>query len=438
MEIKPFKAFRFNEAIVGDVCTCIAPPYDVINFTQQNRLYRKNKYNIIRIIKGKTVPSDNSRSNQYTRAAQHFSKWLKEDALKQDSTGTIYAYIQDFEWAGTAFQRRNFIALSMLEDLGPPGLVRPHEQTINTQMLDRLNLKRATAADFDLVFMLYEDPKKIADKIIENAASPKPLIDCLDDQNVRHRLFPITAKNDINAIAKMMSDKTCIIADGHHRYATGLIYSKENSNPAAKYQMLAFTNTCQDGLLVLASHRLVGNLGNFCLKRLIADLEETFEITQLRFDSPDTKIQAKQKMLAQMEAEHKKDKNAFGIYAANTFYAAVLKDRHAMDSVTPNNSAAWKSLDVAVLHKLVLEKLLGIGEKELESDIGRIEYIKDTENAINESIELVDKGQKQIAFFMNAPKIHQIQMVADAGERLPQKSTYFYPKMYSGLTINKL
>jgi len=438
MEIKPFKAFRFNEAIVSNVCRCIAPPYDVIDSTQQNQLYKKSRYNIIRITKGKPAPSDNSRNNQYTRAAQYLNRWLEEGALKQDSTDTIYAYVQDFQFAGAQFQRASFIALAKLEELGPPGSVRPHEQTLNTQMLDRLNLKRATSADFGLVFMLYEDPKKIADKIIESASAPKPLIDCLDDQNVRHRLFAVTAGNDINAITKMMSDKTCIIADGHHRYATGLIYSKENSNPAARYQMLAFANTFQDGLLVLAAHRLVGNLGNFCLKRLLTDLEKDFEITHFRFDSPDTKIQAKQKMLAQMEAEHKKDKNAFGIYAANTFYVAVLKDKHAMDSVAPNTGAAWKSLDVAVLHKLVLEKLFRIGEKELASDNGRVEYIKDTKDAIDESIERVDKGQKQIAFFMNPPKIHQIQMVADAGERLPQKSTYFYPKMYSGLTINKL
>jgi uncharacterized protein (DUF1015 family) len=438
MEIKPFKAFRFNEAIVGDVCRCVAPPYDVIDSTQRNQLYKKSKYNIIRITKGKPAPSDNSNSNQYTRAAQYLNTWLKEGALKQDSTESIYAYIQDFELVGVKFRRLNFIALARLEEFGPPGPVRPHERTLDSQMLDRLNLKRATAADLGLVFMLYEDKKKIADKIIENAAAQKPLVDCLDDRNVRHRLFAVTAGNDINAITKTMRDKTCIIADGHHRYTTGLIYSKENNNPAARYQMLAFANTFQDGLLVLAAHRLVGNLGNFCLKKLIADLEKDFEITHFRFDCPDTKIQAKQKMLARMKAEHKKDKNAFGIYAANTFYVAVLKDKRAMDSVAPNTSAAWKSLDVAVLHKLVLEKLFRIGEKELASDNGRVEYIKDTKDAIGESIERVDKGQKQIAFFMNPPKIHQIQMVADAGERLPQKSTYFYPKMYSGLTINKL
>jgi uncharacterized protein (DUF1015 family) len=437
MEIRPFKAFRFNEAVVGNVCRCIAPPYDIIDSTQQNRLYKKSKYNIVRITKGKPTPSDNSNSNPYIRAAQYLNKWLKEGALKQDSADSIYAYVQDFQFANTQFQRVSFIALAKLEELGPPGPVRPHEQTLNTQVLDRLNLIRATCTDFGLVFMLYEDPKKTADKIIESAAQ-KPLIDCLDDQNVRHRLFAVTAGNDINAITKMMRDKTCIIADGHHRYTTGLIYSKENNSPAARYQMLAFTNTSQEGLLILATHRLIANLGNFCLKRLLADLEKDFEITYFRFDCPDTKIRAKQKMLAQMKAEYKKDKNAFGIYAANTFSVAVLKDKRDMDSVAPNTSTAWKSLDVAVLHKLVLEKLLGIGEKELASDNGQVEYVKDTDNAINESIKQVDKGRKQIAFFMNAPRISQIQTIADAGERLPQKSTYFYPKMYSGLTINKL
>ena len=437
MEIKPFKAFRFNAAIVGDVCKCIAPPYDIITPAQQNQLYEVSKYNIVRITRGKTTPSDDNTDNPYTRAARYFDNWLKECALKQDPTEAIYAYVQDFEVFGTKFKRLNFIALARLEELGPPGPVRPHEQTLNKPMTDRLILKRATAADFGLVFMLYEDPKKIADKIIESAATQNLLIDCLDDLNTRHRLFAITAENDIKAVAKMMSDKTCIIADGHHRYTTGLMYSKETDNPAAKYQMLGFSNTCQDGLIVLAAHRLVGNLPSFCFKKLIADLEQNFTVTCFQFDSPDAKTKAKQKMLAQLKAEYKRDKNALGIYGADTFYVAVLKDKRAMDLVAPNKSAAWKSLDVAVLHKLILEKLLGIGEKQLASD-SYVEYVKDTENAIDESIEKVDKGQKQIAFFMNAPKIRQIQMVADAGERLPQKSTYFFPKMFSGLTINKL
>ena len=454
MEIKPFRAFRFNKAVVGDVCRCIAPPYDVISPAQQDHLHKKSKYNIIRITKGKTTPSDNTRNNPYTRAAKYLNNWLKKGALKQDRTDAIYAYTQDFNLAGLRraqssrderratsnerrIQRLSFIALARLEEFTPAGPVRPHEHTLNSQIIDRLNLKRATAADFGLVSMLYEDRKKTTDKIIKSAAAQKPLIDCLDEQNVRHRLFAITDEDDINATVQTIRKNICIIADGHHRYTTGLLYSRETDNPAARFQMIAFTNICQDGLLVLATHRLVGSLGNFCVKKLIADLKKDFEVTRLPFDSPRTKLQAKQKMLALMKAGHKKDKNAFGIYAANSFYIAVLKNKRIMASAAPDYSPAWRALDVAVLHKLILEKLLRIGEKQLDSD-GGIEYIKDMENAIDESTEKVDKGQKQIAFFVNPTKIRQIQMVADAGERMPQKSTYFHPKLYSGLTINKL
>lgn len=437
MEIRPFKAFRFNKTMVGSICRCIAPPYDVISPAQQNQLYKKSKYNIIRITKGKSAPSDSRNSNPYTRAAKHFNTWLKKGVLKQDTCETIYAYIQNFELAGTRFQRLNFVALAKLEDFSPAGPVKPHEKILTDPMTDRLNLKRAAAADFELVFLLYEDRKKIADKIIGIAAARKSLLNCLDDQNVRHRLFPITDKDEIDAIVKMLSNKTCIIADGHHRYTTGLMYSKETANPAAKYQMLAFSNIRQDGLVILAIHRLVGNIGSFCVKKLIADLKGDFEITHLPFDSALAKCNARQKMLARMKAEHKKNNNAFGIYAAKSFHVAVLKDKHTMSSVSSDKSSAWRSLDVAILQKLIFEKLLAIGEKQLTSD-GSVEYVKDMNNAVDEAIEKVDKGRKQIAFFLNATKIRQVKLVADAGERMPQKSTYFYPKMYSGLTVNKL
>ena len=474
MEIKPFKAFRFDAGVVGDVGSCIAPPYDVISPAQQQQLYKKSKYNIVRITRGKITPSDNDSNNQYTRAADYFNTWIEKGALKQDPADAIYAYVQDFELAGTRFQRRSFIALAKLEELGK--IVRPHEQTFDKPKIDRLNLKRATAAKFGLVFMLYEDQMLIADKIIEDAASPvrnsttgemiekgnisngarqKPLIDVTSHgsrvtlvrrsfseggshENVRHRLFAILAKADIDAIAKMMLDKECIIADGHHRYETALNYYKETASPAAAYQMIAFVNACHRGLIVLATHRLVGNLKNFNCEKLITALQDNFRITEYHFDSPKTKTKEKQKMLEQMKAEYDKDKNSFGIYGGNNaFYVAVLKDKQAADSVMPNMSSSWRSLDVSVLHKLILEKLLGIGEKQLASGT-QLEYIKGTDNAVDESIAKVDAGQKQLAFLMNPVKMKQIKMVTATGEKMPQKSTYFYPKMYSGLTINKL
>ena len=436
MEIKPFKAFRFNEAIVGDVGNCIAPPYDVISPAQQEQLYQKSKYNIVRIIKGKTTPSDDANNNQYTRAADYLNTWIRKGILKQDLAETIYAYIQDFELGGTQLQRFSFIALARLEEFGKT--VRPHEETFNEPKTDRLNLKRATGARFGSVFMLYEDEQKIADRIIENATSQKPLIDFVDDQDVRHRLFAIRDKNQTSAISEMMSDKSCIIADGHHRYETGLSYYKETANPAAGYQMMAFVNTRHEGLIVLATHRLVGNLENFDAEKLIIDLKENFEITEFRFDSLRGKTKAKHRVFAQMRAEHESDKNAFGIYAGdNAFFLAVVKDKQVMNSITPDMSSLWKSLDVCVLHKLILEELLGIGEKQLTSN-RYVEYVKDTDRAIDESIAKVDRREKQAAFFMNPVKMKQLKMVTAAGEKMPRKSTYFYPKIYTGLTINKL
>jgi len=438
MEVKPLKAFRFDAAIVGDVGSCISPPYDVISTSQQQKLYEKSQYNIVRIIKGQTSPSDDADNNQYTRAADYLNTWIEKGILKQDSAETIYAYVQDFQLTGTQFQRFSFIALAKLEEFGPPGQVRPHEKTLDEPKIDRLNLKRATSADLGLVFMLYDDQNKIADTIIEKAANQKPLIDFLDEQNVRHRLFAIAAKEDIDTIAKMILDKSCIIADGHHRYETALTYSKETANPAASYQMIAFANTRHEGLVILATHRLVGNLKNFSIEKLIADLKENFEITQHPFESDAMKAEAKQKMLAQMKAEHDKLKNAFGIYGGNnTFYVAVLKEKQIMDSVNPDVSKAQNLLDVSVLHILILEKLLGIDDERLASG-NNVEYIKDTGSAINESIAKVGSGQNQVAFFLNPVKMEQLKMVTDAGEKMPQKSTYFYPKMYSGMVINKL
>ncbi|HIJ52295.1 MAG TPA: DUF1015 domain-containing protein [Planctomycetes bacterium] len=456
MEIKPFKAFRFDPGAVGDVGRCISPPYDVISPTQQQQLYEKSKYNIVRIIKGKTTSFDNDDNNQYTRAADYLKTWVEKGVLRQDSTESIYAYVQDFELDNPAqrlcrtvpdsqtaiqlkrrsFQRFSFIALARIEDLGKA--VRDHENTFNGPIIDRLNLIEATGAKFGLPFMLYEDAQNIADDIIESAVDNRPLIDFLDEQDVRHRLFAITAKDGIEAISEMMQDKSCIIADGHHRYQTALRYLKETSNPKTAYQMTAFANTRHEGLIVLATHRLVGNLKNFDLRKLLADIKEDFEVAKFEFGSPHAKTAAKQKMLAQMKAEHNRDKNVFGVYGGNcSFYTAVLKNKQAMDSAAHERSRSWCLLDVAVLHKLVLEKLLGIDGKKLASG-SNVEYIKGTGSAIDEAIAKVDGRQKQVALFMNPIKMQQLKTITDVGEKMPQKSTFFYPKVFTGLTINKL
>jgi len=418
MEIKPFKAYRFDGKVVGDVGNCIAPPYDVIGADQQEKLYQKSKYNIVRVTKGKTSDSDDGRSNQYTRAAEHLAQWIREGALKEDAQEGIYGYVQDFEIDGAAFQRLTFIALGKLEDFGKT--VKPHEQVFEKPMLDRLSLKKATAARFGLVFMLYEDPEEIADKIIQEAATQEPEIDFVDEQNVRHRLFTIGADEDIDAIAKMMGEKSCIIADGHHRYTTGLNYARQSDNPAAKYQMLAFTNLRQKGLVVLATHRAVGHLENFEPETLLGRLKRSFDVVEFPFDAEgQAKDRAKQNMLTAMESCHEQDKVAFGIYMADgAFYAATLKDRKFMDEAAPDMGEAWRALDVAVLKRLVLQEILDI-DRGKKGDLDHVEYVKDTPNAISDTIARVDAGQRQIAFFTNPVKMRQLVQVTDAGDRMP-------------------
>jgi uncharacterized protein (DUF1015 family) len=437
MEVKPFKAFRFDASVVGDVGQCIAPPYDVIGTDERDALYRQSEYNVVRITKGKTAPGDDGQHNAYTRAAEFLRRWIAAGVLKQDDRDALYGYVQDFELGGIAFQRLSFIALGKLEEFGKT--VRPHEQVFEKPMLDRLNLERATAARFGLVFMLYADPGRVADKIIQKAMQQEPLVDFVDEQGVRHRLYAIAADSDIEAIATMMRDKSCIIADGHHRYTTGLKYMRESGNPAARYQMIAFTNTRQKGLVVLATHRLVGGLKDFQPAQFLAGLEESFTVTPFAFTADaQAKEQAGRRMLAEMKARHEQGQTALGLYMGDgAFYVALLKDGAPMKAVVPDKSDAWRALDVSVLQKLVLERLLGLDEERM-GDAAYVEYIKDLPNAMTELIERIDAGHKQIAFFTNPVKMQQLTRVTEAGERMPHKSTYFYPKMYTGLTIQKL
>jgi uncharacterized protein (DUF1015 family) len=468
MQISPFKAYRFNPAVVGDDSACYAPPYDVIDDAHRQRLYDQSRYNIVRITKGITQPDDDQQHNQYTRAAEYLAEWIKSGVLKQDAKEAVYGYVQDFpdprpihNKQRKTLQRLSFIALAKLEEFGP--IVKPHEHVLSSPLVDRLNLKKATQAEAGLVFMLYDDKQQVLEDIIkglihksqeacvtkqkkkDTKAQEKcyPLVaDFTDEQDVRHRLYAITENAEITQIVQMMSEKSCIIADGHHRYTTGLNYFKEH-NPAAGYQMIAFSNINQKGLIVLATHRLVGNLKEFNFDKFLKELGRDFTITKLEFDgqsnknSKPSKHDAKEMMLALMKDGFDNDKNTFGIYGANNaFYIAVLKENHTTQ-LNAQKSEFGTVLDVATLHKLILAPLLGIDEKAAAKG-DNIKYVKGFYDAVEESIDEVDSGQRQVAFFLNPIKMEQLTMVTDAGQRMPQKSTFFYPKMFSGLTIQKI
>ena len=424
MEIKAFRGLRFDSSVVGDAGCCVCPPYDVIDAELQGELYERSAYNIVRIIKGKSFPADTAEDNQYTRGAGLLEAWIGEGALKADAVCAIYGYVQDFSIGSNRFQRSGFVSLVRLEEFG--GGVRPHEKTLDGPKADRLNLMRATGAQFGQIFMLYDDPEKIADGVIAKAAEGGALIDFTDDNDVRHRLFGIDGADDIEAIVKMMAVRQAVIADGHHRYETALNYYNETKNPAAQYRMMTFVNMQNEGLVILPTHRLVGNLGDFDFDKLLAGLYDDFDIVAHAFEGEDDKAMAMQRMFEQMKGGFEDDRIAFGLYASKkAFYVVTLKD------------VAAKELDVNVLHKLILEKRLGISEKQLAGE-ANVEYIKDIDGAVDESVARVDSKESQVVFFMNATRIEQVKTVAGGGEKMPQKSTFFYPKIHTGLVINKL
>ena len=436
MDIIPFKALRFDSSVVGDIGDCICPPYDVIDPDAQQKLYDKSEYNVVRIVKGKTSGSDTDTDNQYTRAADYLNSWIGSGALKPDPKEIIYGYVQDFK-IGTGHLRRSaLVALGKLEEFGTA--VQPHEKTLDGPKADRLKLMRAKAAQFGQIFLLYDDPEKIADMAITSSAEKPALIDFTDDNDVRHRLYAIDQPYDAGAIINMMASKQVIIADGHHRYETAMNYYKETKNPRAQYRMMTFVNIRNQGLVVLPTHRLIANVPGFDIDKLLKDVGADFQITKFDFTNNDQKAAARHKMFDKMNQDFKKNNNTFGVYAANdAFYVLSLKDLQAVDQACPNLSKASKALDVNVLHRLILEKLLDIGEKQLASQ-SNIEYVKDIGDAIDRSIAKVDAQLSQAVFFMNATRIEQVKAVAAGGEKMPQKSTFFYPKIYTGLVINKL
>lgn len=434
MDIKTFRAFRFNKDIVGNPGDCIAPPYDVIDAETQDELYGRNAYNIVRAIRGKISSDDGPDNNVYLRADKYIEDAITDGALIQEDNEALYAYVQDFEIAGRMFERSAVIACGRLSAFGKG--VQPHEKTLEGPKADRLNLTRATACQLGQIFMLYDDLTNVDSVIVPKAMQNDPVIDTTDEHNVRHRLFVIDDQESINAFVTMMADKQTVIADGHHRYETALNYWAETQSPEAEYQMLTFVNMRNEGLVIQPTHRLMINMDNFDLKALLQELNEEFEVTEFTF-SDDAECQlARRKMFEMMAANA--EQNIFGLYAGTkAFYAIKLKGTKYMAELCPDMSPAAQQLDVNVLHKLILEKHLDICDAKLASQ-SHLVYIKDLGDAIDKSIARVDSGQSQSVFFMNAPRIEQVQAVAAAGEKMPQKSTFFYPKIFSGLTIRKL
>ncbi len=441
VRVIPFKAYRYNVAKAGDLSKLVSPPYDIIKGEKIDRLQSMSKYNIAWIIKNKPREGDTESDNQYTRARDLLNQWIEQQILVQDKQDSFYVYGQDFEVHGKKLFRFGFIGLIRLEDFakeapktGKFSGVLQHEETLPKDIQDRLNLSRACMAQFGQIFVIYPDHEGAIDTILKNAMKDEPIADVTDYEGVRHRIWMISNDADTSRISQLMEDKYVIIADGHHRYKTALALSKEHPElESAKYRMMTFVNISNPGLVVLPTHRLVQNLENFSKEKLLADAAEHFAIHT--FDDRDD-------MFELMDEKFKSGEHAFGLFMDDgKFYALVLKDVSVMDKILPDRSKELRQLDVSILHTLILDRILGIDKEKLAQGTmkggGYVVYIKGIGDAVDEAIKSVKKGA-QAVFFMNPTRVEEVEAVSKNFEVMPQKSTFFQPKVWTGFTINRL
>lgn len=441
VRVKPFRAFRYDEKKVGDLSKVVTPPYDIIKGAKVDELQGLSEHNISWIIKNKPRDDDSPESNQYTRARDHLNNWVDDGSLRQDEKESFYVYGQDFEVEGKNLFRFGFIGLIELVDFaseapssGNFSGVLQHEETLPKDIVDRLSLCRSSMANFGQIFVIYPDKEGSVDSILEKNMKKNPVADITDNASVRHRLWVVDDESDVQAVSANMDDKYIIIADGHHRYKTALALSKENPDlESAKYRMLTFVNISNPGLVVLPTHRLVQNLEDFSKEKLLKDMKEYFDLET---------FENKDEMFNRMNNMFTQNKHSFGLFMDDgKYYALTLRDLTIMGSLLAGKSPELQSLDVAILHALVLDKMLGIDkEKLLQGTMkggGFVSYIKGIGDAVDESITTV-KGSAQAVFFMNPTRIEEVEAVSKNFETMPQKSTFFHPKVWTGFTINKL
>ncbi len=431
-KIYPFRALRYDPARVN-VADAVTQPYDKITPAMQERYYNLSPYNLVRIILGKREP-DSPSDNVYTRAASYLSQWRSEGVLKPEAEPSIYAYSQCFAVPGSSsheqFERRGFIALGKVEDYSE-AIVHRHEQTLSGPKTDRLNLLRATHAHFGQIFMLYEDTQQLVEAALFSG-SAAPDVDISDEYGVRHRLWRVSDAAIVCRVQEAMLNKKLIIADGHHRYETALNYRNERRAaaggeiPDAPYErvMMTFVNMSATGLLVLPTHRVVFGLDSFNLSSFLGSVAPYFEAEKLGALSIPQAIE-------KLGDAGEKRTALLGVTDEGV---VLLKSKPGTaDSLMPGFSPRQRELDVVQLHKVILENVLGISEEAIRNQTN-IRYIRDA----NEAAEEARNGHANVSFLMNPVRIDQVRDIAFAGEVLPQKSTDFYPKLLTGLTIYAL
>lgn len=428
-EVLGFKGMRFSKKAgkIGGLC---CPPYDIISDKQRKEYLKTNKHNVIRL----ELPREGK--DPYKEAGKVLSKWIKKRILQQDNN-SLYIYEEEFQIHGERLKIKGLIGRVKLEEF-EKGIILPHENTLSKAKEDRLNLMKATGCNFSQIYSLYMDEGAVIRPQVDKMSESKPIVEFTDGAGVIHRLWQVTDEAAINAVTSGFADRKLYIADGHHRYETGLNYrnylreqglcrseSADGTGDDCDYIMMMLVEMENEGLKVLPTHRLVRGLENFSRENLLQTAEKWFEIQNLSgIDSIETEL----------DKYYQEGRKAFALYTLGDNYdLLVLKDIAVMEEVMPDCSSALRGLDVSVLHALVLEQGLGIDKENMAAQ-KNLYYVK----LFSEAIEEVKSGAAQAAFLLNPTRVSEIRDVAGAGEKMPQKSTYFYPKLTTGLVINKL
>jgi uncharacterized protein (DUF1015 family) len=434
-EIQPFRAWRYDLGRVGALEDVVAPPYDVIDPGLQQSLYDRNPCNVIRLILNKEEASDNENSNRYTRAARFLRDWQRDGILRQDSARSLYVYQQQFEIEGQKFTRLGFLARVRLEPFGQ-GRIYPHEETLPGPKADRLNLFRATGMNLSPVFGLFPDQGNESASIFNQAVGNCPPLEATDHLGVIHRVWQITDQKVIARLTGLMGPKPIFIADGHHRYETGLRYLEERraaNDPqavqrdgAANFILMMLVSMSDPGLIILPTHRLVSGMPPITSEQLREHLSEHFHLEKIGQGESGARA-----TWSALEKANDQGMLGFGTVADGAWQIArFTKGTGIMEQLAAEHSAAWRGLAVSLLHVLVLEKLL---EETLEKP-PKLRFV----HLLREVNESVASKSCQLAALVPPASMGYVEQIAGNLEKMPPKSTYFYPKLLSGLVFNAL
>lgn len=423
--VKPFKGILYNRDLIDGLSKVVTPPYDIINPQQQKRYYKIHPYNFIRIILGKTAAKDSDADNKYTRAKRFFEQWLKDNILIKDKIPSIYIYNQEYTHSGKRMRRLGFISLAKLEEEGPKCFL-PHERTFAGPKEDRFKLIKKVKANLSPIFSIFsDDNNRISQILIDYIRAHKPIID-IEFEKVRHKVWRMTEEAKTMKLVHLMKDKQVLIADGHHRYEVALrlrnAMCRANPEKSQKYDyvMTYFATSDKNGLTILPTHRMVEGISKVDFRKNMAKLKEFFDIIR---------VADKSKMFSFMET---KGKHVFGVYLGGKNYLCLsLRQKAVHNFIKAKRSLHWRKLDVVILHNLIFGKAFGMKGKEAEE---AIHFTRDPKCAF----DWVNAGKNRAAFFLNPPLLEEINKIAQCRERMPHKTTYFYPKPLSGLVINKL